>query len=221
MKNETSPTPARHTGWNRLLIFVLALALLSIGYLSVVQNTFASAGSLQTFLRDAKAFNYTADIVQAEISDRLPQKIKDNVIEQALIAKFMDFVITPENVERLADPGIKILYKTANTPTSIINNKVVIDTTTYKAQASSYIASLKLPDAITQPGQDLVGSVPTQLTLVDITKHPNSPLALLIRMRNGLRTVHTILIVSWWVTVISLLVLVLLILCMMILKMQM
>jgi len=210
MKNETSPTPARHTGWNRLLIFVLALALLSIGYLSVVQNTFASAGSLQTFLRDAKAFNYTADIVQAEISDRLPQKIKDNVIEQALIAKFMDFVITPENVERLADPGIKIIYKTANTPTSIINNKVVIDTTTYKTQASNYIASLKLPDAITQPGQDLVGSVPTQLTLVDITKHPNSPLALLIRMRNGLRTVHTILIVSWWVTVISLLVLVLL-----------
>lgn len=199
MKTDNSPMPARHGGWNRLLVLIFSLALLCIGYLSVVQNTFASASSLQNFLRDAKAFNYTADIIQSEISDKLPQKIKDNVIEQALIAKFMDFVITPENVERLANPSIQIIYKTANTPTSIINNKVVIDTTTYKAQASSYIASLKLPDAITQPGLDLVGSVPTQLTLVDITKHPNSPLALLIRVRGGLRTIRTVLTVSWWV----------------------
>jgi hypothetical protein len=205
MKNQTSSSPAEHTGWNRLLILVIAVALLCIGYLTVIQNTFASAAKLQVFLHDAKAFNYTADIVKAEISDRLPQKIKDNVIEQALIAKFMDFVITPDNVERLSGPGLTLIYKAADTPTSIVNNKVVIDTTTYKSQAASYIAGLKLPDAISGPGQDLVNSVPTQLTLVDNSKHPNNPLALLIHLRDGLRTVRTVITVAWWAVVLALL----------------
>lgn len=210
MKEETTNLPAQHNGWNRILIFIIAIALLCIGYFTVIQNTFVSAEKLLVFLRGAKAFNYTADIVKAEISDRLPQKIKDNVIETALIGKFMDFVITPENVEKLADPGLKIVYKAANTPTSVQNNKVIIDTATYKNQASSYIAGLKLADAFSQPAQDLISSVPAQLTLVDATKNPNaSPLIMFLHIRDALRTVGTILAVSWWSLVIALLLVVL------------
>jgi hypothetical protein len=175
-----------------------------------VQNAFATSDKLLIFLKEAKAFNYTADIVKSEISDKLPQKIKDNVIESALISKFMDYVITPDNVEKLAGPGLKLVYKAADTPTSIVNNKIVIDTTTYKSQASSYIGGLKLADALAQPANELINSVPTQLTLVDNNKHPNNPLELLIKLRNGLRTVNTILVYTWWTLAITLLIILLL-----------
>lgn len=207
MKEETTIAPAEHKGWNRLLILIVSIALLSIGYFTVIQNTFVSAEKLLVFLRGAKAFNYTADIIKAEISDKLPQKIKDNVIETALIGKFMDFVITPENIDKLAEPGLKIVYKAADTPTSVQNNKVIIDTATYKNQASSYISGLKLADAFSQPAQDLISSVPAQLTLVDATKNPNaSPLVMFLHIRDALRTVGTILLVSWWTVVIGLLI---------------
>jgi hypothetical protein len=206
MKTDNTNSPAEHKGWNRLLILIVAISLLLIGYLTVVQNTFATSDKLLIFLKEAKAFNYTADIVKSEISDKLPQKTKDNIIQSALISKFMDYIITPDNVEKLAGPGLKLAYKAADTPTSIVNNKIVIDTTTYKSQASSYIGGLKLADALAQPANDLINSVPTQLTLVDNNKNPNNPLELLIKLRNGLHTVKTVLTYSWWTVVVAILV---------------
>lgn len=205
MKTDSTETQTEHTIWNRLLILIISLALLTIGYLSVVQNSLATPEKLMVFLKESKVFNYTADIVKSEISDKLPQKIKDNIIESALITRFMDFVITADNIEKLAEPGLKIVYRSADTPTSIVDNRVVIDTTTYKSQASSYIAGLKLSEAINQPAQDVINSVPTQLTLLDTTKHPNSPLATLIKIRDSLHMVNTILVVAWWSIIITLL----------------
>lgn len=209
MKAETDQIKPRHRGWNILLVLIVSISLIVVCYGGAVLDSIGTAAKLQSFLHQSKAFSYTADIIKAEVSDRLPQKIKDNVIEAALISKFMDFVITPDNIERLAEPGLKLTYKAADTPTSIVDNKVVINTTTYKSQANTYINSLNLSESLKNPAQTLIGSVPAELVLVDNTKHPNNALAILIQVRNSLRTLRTVVTTLWWIIPIAFLILIL------------
>ncbi len=210
MKNESKVSPVKHSGWNRLSAAILIISLIVVCYGTALINNFATAAKLQNFLHESKAFNYTADIIKAEISEKLPQKIKNNVIELTLINKFMDYVITAENIEKLAQPGLRLTYKAADTPTTIQDNKVVIATATYKDQAISYINGLGLADALKEPAQSLVNSVPQELTIIDNSKHPNNPIMLLIRVRDTLRTVHTVVDVLWWVIPIGFIVVLLL-----------
>lgn len=200
MKNESKTSPAKkHSGWNRLVALVITISLIIVCYGGALLSNFGTAAKLQNFLHESKSFSYTADIIKAEISDRLPQKIKNNVIELTLINKFMDYIITAENIEKLAQPGLRLTYKAADTPTSIQDNKVVIATATYKDQAISYINGLGLADALKEPANSLISSVPQELTLIDNSKHPNNPLMVLIRVRDSLRLVHNVVDVLWWV----------------------
>ncbi len=199
MKNESKTSPAKHRGWNRLVAVVITISLIVVCYGTALLNNFGTAAKLQNFLHESKSFSYTADIIKAEISDKLPPKIKNNVIELTLITKFMDYVITAENIEKLAQPGLRLTYKAANTPTSIQDNKVVIATATYKDQTISYINSLGLADALKEPAQSLINSVPQELTVIDNSKHPNNPIMVLIRMRDSLRFVDSMVNVLWWV----------------------
>ncbi len=209
MSNEKTPAAPEKTAKNRLLILVVTLALLVCAYLGQINNIFKSPENLNAFLQSAKTYSYTADIVKAEISDRLPQKIKDNFIQNALISKFMDFVITPDNVSKVAEPGLKVVYKVSQQPTEIVNNKVVVDTANYKSQASSYISGLKLSDVLNQSINELINSVPNQLTIVDLDKRPNSALAALIHARDYLKASHTAMVVSWWILALGLVLLLL------------
>lgn len=199
MKNESKTSPAKHSGWNRLVAVVITISLIIVCYGTALLNNFGTAAKLQNFLHESKSFSYTADIIKSEISDKLPPKVKNNVIELTLITKFMDYVITAENIEKLAQPGLRLTYKAANTPTSIQDNKVVIATATYKDQAISYINGLGLADALKEPAQSLINSVPQELTVIDNSKHPNNPIMILIRMRDSLRLVDNMVNVLWWV----------------------
>ena len=210
MKNETKTTPAKHGGWNRLIAAIVTVSLIVVCYGGALLANFSTAAKLQIFLHESKSFSYTADIIKAEISDKLPEKIKSNVIELTLINKFMDYIITAENIEKLAQPGLRLTYKAVDTPTTIQNNKVVIATATYKDQAISYVNGLGLADALKEPAQSLINSVPQELTIIDNSKHPNNPIMLLIKMRDTLRTVNTVVNVLWWVIPIGFIIILLL-----------
>ncbi len=210
MKNEAKTSPTKHSGWNRFIAIIVTISLILICYGTALINNFGTAAKLQNFLHESNSFSYTAEIIKAEISERLPQEIKKNVIQSALINKFMDYIITAENIEKLAQPGLRLTYKAADTPTSIQDNKVVIATATYKDQAIGYVNSLNLPDTLKSPAQSLVNSVPQELVLIDNSKHPNNPLMVLIRVRDSLRVVHNMVDILWWLIPVGFIVILLL-----------
>lgn len=205
---EVSPKKPAHNGWNRFLLITLTFLLVLCTYATVLRDNFLTAAKAYVFLKEAKVFVVTADIVKSEINAKLPESIKDNYIKNAVVAKLLDIVVTPENVAKVAEPGINAAYRLAKAPTDIENNKVVLDTSQYKTQASEYIPSLGLPKVITEAANDLIAAVPAELTLVDLEKRPNSLLATFIRIREMMKTINDIANVLWVITIINLLALV-------------
>lgn len=207
MKETASIKPA-HNGWNRFLLILLTILLVVCTYATVLRDNFLTGAKAFVFLKEAKVFVTTAEIVKSEINNKLPASIKDNYIKNAIVSKLLDIVVTPENVAKVAEPGINAAYKLAKAPTEIENNKVVLDTSQYKKQASEYIPGLQLPKVITEAANDLVNAVPDNLTIVDLQKRPNALLATFIRIRDVMRTINDITNVLWVLTVINLLALV-------------
>lgn len=208
MKESTTKTPA-HNGWNRFLLILLTILLVVCTYATVLRDNFLTGAKAFVFLKEAKVFVTTAEIVKSEISAKLPDSIKNNYIKQAIANKLLDIIVTPENVAKVAEPGIDAAYKLAKAPTDIENNKVVLDTTQYKKQASEYIPGLQLPKVIIDEANDLINAVPNDLTIVDLQKRPNSVLATFIRIRDLMRTINDVTNVLWILTVVNLLALVL------------
>lgn len=208
MKEATVTKPA-HSGWNKFLLILLTVLLVLCTYATVLRDNFLTGAKAFVFLKEAKVFVTTAEIVKSEINAKLPDSIKNNYIKQAIVSKLLDIIITPENVAKVAEPGINAAYKLAKAPTDIENNKVVLDTTQYKQQASEYIPGLQLPKVITDAANDLVNAVPNDLTIVDLEKRPNSILATFIRIRDLMRTINDVTNVLWVLTIINLIALVL------------
>ena len=207
MKEVTTTKPA-HSGWNKFLLILLTVLLVLGTYATVIRDNFLTGAKAFVFLKEAKVFVSTAEIVKSEINAKLPASIKDNFIKQALVGKILDIVVTPENVAKVAEPGINAAYKLAQAPTDIEGNKVVLDTSKYKQQASEYIPSLQLPKVVTDAANELVKSVPNDLTIVDLEKRPNSILATFIRIRDMMRTINDITNILWVLTLINLIALV-------------
>lgn len=207
--NEANSIKPAHNGWNKFLLILLSILLVLCTYGTVLRDNFLTAAKAFVFLKEAKVFITTAEIVKAEISAKLPDSIKNNYIKQAIVAKLLDIIITPENVAKIAEPGINAAYKLAKAPTDIEKNKVVLDTSQYKKQASEYIPSLQFPKVITETANDLVNAVPNDLTIVDLQKRPNSILATFIRIRDMMRTINDAVNTLWILTILNIIVVVL------------
>lgn len=207
-KSERSTQPVKvHTGWLRFLGFVLVVALILCSYLSVLQANFSTAAKTMVFLRGAKVLESSADIIKAEVNDKLPDGIKNNFIKNAIAQKLLDIIVTPENLAKVAEPGLKIAYQvTTKAPTEIQNNQVVLNTQQYKTQAEQFVGSAKLPEVLSQPIDSIIQATPNQLTLVSNVKDSQTnPLVLMIRMRNTLNMINAGVTLMWWIIILDIL----------------
>jgi hypothetical protein len=178
---------------NPYLTVILLLCLLVFSYTSIIKNVFSSTDSLNTHLEQANVYNNASTLIKARLSARLDQQFQDRIVQAAIADRLLDAIVTPQFVEKQSQRVLPLAAKVISQPLDIENNKVVVDTKNYKAKVQAELAARngKIPDFIEPTVNNLVTSVPNQLTLVDMTQRPNSILGTLTKAKIFFE--HTIL----------------------------
>jgi len=193
-----TPDPVKsHKFWNKLILILLAVLLVLASYMTILRDNFASGAKTYLFLKEARAYENIADLAKIEIRSNLPENIKNNFVKRAVVEKIMEIVITPENVSKVAEPGLIALYKLSDKAASLAGEKIVIDTAEFKKQANEYLPALGLPAGFTEATNDFVKAVPNQITIIDVDKNPNSPIAAFVKIREAYKGLNTATNVLW------------------------
>jgi len=177
---------------NRVLLTLLSVLLVLLSLVYVMRNNFVSAEKTYLFLKEAQAFDSISDLTKETIRQNLPDQVKNNLIEKAIIEKLMDIVITPQNVAKIADPGIKAFYNISKKGASLADEQLSFNTTSIKSQAQQYIPSLGLPKAFVDASNTFVNATPDEINILNPKKNPNSPLTTFLKLREIYRTLNSI-----------------------------
>lgn len=207
--SEVKKQTENHKVWNRVLLTLLSILLVATSFVVILRDNFISSSKAYLFLKESQAFENVTELAKDTVRNNLPEKVKNNFIEKALVEKIMEIVITPENISKIAEPGIKGLYQLSSKAASIADKNISFNTTAIKNQAQQYIPALGLPKAFVEASDDFVKSVPDEITILDVKKNPNSPLALFVKLRNTYRALNTVVNILWVVLVINILAIVL------------
>lgn len=151
------------------------------------------------FLNNAKVYNNLTTIIRIEIKNFIPKPLRNNILLGGLANNAIDGIITSGLVAQAAKPALELSVGFAKSPTAIIDDKVVVATAKYKKQAIDVLQGFGLPQFVLVNAQLLINSVPKQLVLVDLKKHPNSVLGIIIKLRTLLEYNRTAINVSWFV----------------------
>lgn len=185
--------------FNIFSLILLTLLLLVLPFLTSFDQNFKSAQSMDTFFKNSRVYDNVSTIIKLEVQSKYPEVIKNNVIITSLLNKLVDAVVTPTIVSEVAKPTLKVALFVANSDTSIVNNKVVLATSSYKQQAVAAFNDLGLPQIVNANVDLLINSIPQSITLVDLTKNPNSPLGYLIKLHSLYLQNQFVLGMLWWI----------------------
>ena len=185
--------------FNWVLTIIFALTLISLTFFSVINKKFKDVPSMLNFLNNAKVYNNLTTIIRIEVKNFIPAPLRNNILLGGLANNVIDGIITPGLVAQAAKPALELSVGFAKSPTSIIDDKVVVATAKYKQQAMSVLEGFGLPKFVIVNAQLLIDSVPKQLVLVDLKKHPNSVLGIIIKLRTLLEYNRTAMHVSWFI----------------------
>lgn len=212
VKIKTTKTIADSHPW--LLSFVIALVsicLLFLPYLGVTRTTLSSADNTVAFLEASNTFTYTTQIIKNEINTRLPESVQQNIIERSVINKLMDLLITPQLIQNIAEPIVKVqisLLQRKDGNVELVNDQVVLNLEPYKQNVGGYITSLGLPSGVQSTVSNFATSLPNTFTLVDGQKNPSSPLLTALKIKQYYSIVMQLAVIVWIVLIISILVLI-------------
>jgi len=190
---------------------ILSITLFTTPYLNVTRTTLSSAENTMAFLKDSGSFNYTSEIIKNEIESRLPASVQQNIIERSLINKLIDLVITPQLLESISNPVVKVQIALLQRDTNNItlkDNKLELKLEPYKQSLLGYSASFNLPPGVQSSVTEFAHSLPNTITVVDGNKNPNSPVITAIKIKSYYTTLMQAAVVMWYVFAIALLVLI-------------
>ena len=207
--SELKKQTENHKVWNRVLLTLLSILLVVTSFVVILRDNFISSSKAYLFLKESQAFENVAELAKDTVRNNLPDKVKNNFIEKALIEKIMEIVITPQNIAKIAEPGIQGIYQLSSKAAYIADKNISFNTTAIKTQAQQFIPALGLPKAFVEASDDFVKSVPDDITILDVKKNPNSPLALFLKIRNAYRALNTIANILWAILLINILAIVL------------
>ena len=193
-----------HKGWNRVLLVILTIALILSSILTVFRNNFATGAKAYLFLKESAAIENITELTKIELRSNLPESIKSNFLKTALVNKVIDIVVTPENVSKIAEPGLVNLYKLSNKAADLATKKIEFDTTTFKSEAEQYLPKLGLSESLTTTTLDFIKSVPNNVIIVNVEKQPNSPIAIFLKIRNAYKGIDTATNTLWIIALLSL-----------------
>jgi hypothetical protein len=117
----------------------------------------------------------------------------------------MDAIITPQLIQNISEPAIKLAIKQlqGDPKLSLENQKIELDVSPYKQNLTGYVSSLGLPEGIKESANNFSQSLPDKLAIVDVEKNPNSPLLLLIKLRSIYNSVLLANNIMWFVLILG------------------
>lgn len=183
--------------FNDILSTFFCICLLCITFFSVIYSNFKDVPSVLSLLSKSHVYENVSTLLRLDIEARYPQTIRNNILLYGIANKLLDIVVTPQTVQAISRPAIEFSFAFAKAPTSILKDKVVISTSIYKKQAEQVLEEFGLPKIVLVNADLLINSIPSQLTIVDLQKRPNSVLALIIKARTLFRESLVGLRVSW------------------------
>lgn len=169
----------------------------------------SSTETVDMHLQQSGLYADTAVLVKDRIGDRLERRFPDKPVALALSDRLLDAIVTPQFIQKQSQRALPWAQKIVAQPLDIQNNRVVVDTTGYKEKATAELAGRDIPDLLQTPIQNLVESVPNQLTLVNMRERPNSVIAFLTKAKMFYGHVETWYTISLSVAVLTGLLLVL------------
>lgn len=188
-------------GVNIFLTCVLTITLIALTFFSIIHSNFKDVPSMLSFLERANVYNNASTLIKLEIQENYPATIRNNIILRGLTDELVKVIITPQLVAKVAKPALQASVAFAQSPTAIIDDKVVISTSPYKAQARQVVGDFGLPNIMTKTVGLLINALPSQLTLVDLQKRPNSVLGMIIKARTILAQNNAARVSSWVVLI--------------------
>lgn len=192
---------------NIFIVIIFGLTLSALSFFCVVNKNFKDIPSVINFFNNANVYPNLTEITKITLRNYYSPMLQENVLQLALADKLADTLITPTVIKSVVDPGLKLSVAFSNQPTSIIENKVVVDTTKYKQQILQDINNYDLPKLVNSGISYFLTKVPQYVTLIDNQKHPNNLLATIIKARTFLQYNHMGLQISWVVLGLTILVL--------------
>lgn len=193
-----------YNGLHKAMIVLCILALLVVTYAATLINNFKTPEVTANFFQKSNAYYYIAEIVKTDIRSKYPINLRTNVIKLTVTDSLLNFLVTPNLIERVSLPLLRARQKIAQLPLSFANNNLVINTKQYTDQFTTTLASFDLPPALTDAGNNLIAAVPSQITVVDTKKNPNSVLVTITQTRTLFDHIQAILTISWIVLIIAL-----------------
>lgn len=193
--------------YNTLYKFAVAISIVTlfiISYATILVNNFKTPETTSDFFKNSNTYYYLAEIVKTDIRSKYPPDLRSNVIQLTAADALLNFIVTPNLVERISLPVLRVRARVAQLPLSFAGNNLVLNTQQYTQQLSSTLSSLNLPTTINDAAQKLIASVPSEITLVDTQKNPNSILATITQTRILFEQIQTILRIAWVIFIIAL-----------------
>jgi hypothetical protein len=182
---------------SKILVTCQVIVIILLTYFLVLNGYVTSKARLDTFLVGAKTYSYTAEIVKSEIENHLPSSIKNNIVKNTIVTDVLDNLVTPKLIQKVSSGPLTRIIKNINSGTkaSISGNKVVLNTSSYKTQISQVIAGWSLPPTLNNLANQAISSIPSQVTVVDLSKNPNSVVGQLVKTRDYLRKIGDIIVI--------------------------
>lgn len=186
-----------------LFAILHTVAIVILCYTVFVVSIFSSPSALSAHLKQAGLFNDAALLVQAEIVDHFPQELKQRIILNALAVKLLEVVVTPQLIERAAEPALTIAAKIMEQPFTVQNSMLVIDTSGYKQQAATELASGTLPTEIVSIADRVIAAVPNELSLMNLSENPNKVITTVIQLRALYTHIDSANTIAWLVAIVT------------------
>jgi hypothetical protein len=181
----------------KILIICQIFVIILLSYALILRGFVTSATKLDILFTGAKTYYYTSEIVKSEIENRLPDKIQNNIIQKTIVTKALDYFVTPGLVQEVSKKPISRLITSLNRNgnAEIQNNKIVIDTASYTNQLAQSVNGWQLPTGLNSLATDAISSIPSQLTIVDLEKNPDSFVGYLVKARTYIDKMSNIIVV--------------------------
>ena len=194
--------------WHRIAVIFGILSLIVITYTSIFVRNFETPDATANFLHNSNTFFYISEIIKTRVRNNYTSTLTNNIVEGAIADRLLDLVVTPERIQTLLTPALRAGSRIAQIPLEFSGQDLVLPTQKYTQQLSQTISSSQLPPSAIDAANNLVASVPPQITVVDAGQNPNGTLIIINQLKVLMENVRTILTVSWIIFLLSLLTLI-------------
>jgi len=184
------------------LIVIETISIFILVYTLLIKSMFASIDTLNTNLANANVYSHLSTMIKEVVIAHIPNTQHD-AITNAIAISVINAVVTPELIQQLGKPTLKVAVNWIAKPATISNNKIVIDTTQYKQQLKQVAQEKDLPQFLAPVGQQLEKAIPNQISIIDLNKNPHGIIQGIVRAKMFYQHINTLNTVAIWTAIIS------------------